>query len=102
MLRHGQGAGQGESTRRLPGEMTIPSPAMWVTAALEKSREKRCATGRNCLNDGCNQQGKEAKYYVKIFKAIMIVALAVSGLSLGACSQHKEAATTQTSSTYSK
>ena len=28
----------------------------------EKSREKRCATGRNCLNDGSNQHGKEAKY----------------------------------------
>jgi hypothetical protein len=57
--------------------------------------------GVNCLNDGCNLQGKEAKYYVKIFKAIMILALAASALSLGACSQHKEAATTSTS-TYSK
>jgi hypothetical protein len=38
---------------------------------------------------------------VKIFKAIMIVALAAGALSLGACAQHKEAATTQ-SSTYSK
>jgi hypothetical protein len=38
---------------------------------------------------------------VKIFKAIMIVAIAASALSLGACAQHKEAATT-TSSTYSK
>jgi hypothetical protein len=46
-------------------------------------------------------QGKEAKYYVKIFKAIMILTIAVSALSLGACAQHKEAATTQTS-TYSK
>jgi hypothetical protein len=40
---------------------------------------------------------------VKIFKAIMIVAMAVGALSLGACSQHKDApATTTTSSTYSK
>jgi hypothetical protein len=46
-------------------------------------------------------QGKEAKYYVKIFKAIMILAIAASAMSLGACSQHKEAATT-TTSTYSK
>lgn len=38
---------------------------------------------------------------MKIFKAIMILAIAVSALSLGACSQHKEAATTSTS-TYSK
>jgi ABC-type oligopeptide transport system substrate-binding subunit len=38
---------------------------------------------------------------MKIFKAIMIVALAASALSLGACAQHKEAATTNTS-TYSK
>lgn len=38
---------------------------------------------------------------MKIFKAIMIVAIAASALSLGACSQHKEAATTSTS-TYSK
>ena len=67
----------------------------------EKSREKRCVRSLNCLNDGSNLQGKEAKYYVKIFKAIMIVAIVASALSLGACSQHKEAATT-TTSTYSK
>src|ERR1700704_4803211 len=70
-------------------------------AAPEKSREKRCVRGLNCLNDGCNLQGKEAKYYVKIFKAIMILAVAASALSLGACAQKKEAATTSTS-TYSK
>ena len=29
---------------------------------------------------------------MKIFKAIMIVAVAASALSLGACAQHKEAA----------
>ena len=68
--------------------------------ALEKSREKRCVRGLNCLNDGCNLQGKEAKYYVKIFKAIMIVAIAAGALSLGACAQKKEAVTT--TSTYSK
>jgi hypothetical protein len=38
---------------------------------------------------------------MNIFKAIIIVAIAASALSLGACSQHKEAATTQ-ASTYSK
>jgi hypothetical protein len=38
---------------------------------------------------------------VKIFKAIMIVAIAASALSLGACSQHKEPAPA-TTSTYSK
>jgi hypothetical protein len=70
-------------------------------AAVEKSREKRCVRGLNCLNDGSNLQGKEAKYYVKIFKAIMILAIAASALGLGACTQHKEAAVT-TTSTYSK
>jgi hypothetical protein len=45
--------------------------------------------------------GKGANYYVKILKAIMILAIAAGALSLGACSQHKEAATT-TTSTYSK
>jgi hypothetical protein len=40
---------------------------------------------------------------MKLFKAIMILALAASALSLGACTQHKEAAaTTSSSSTYSK
>jgi hypothetical protein len=38
---------------------------------------------------------------VKIFKAIMIVAVAASALSLGACAQKKEAPAT-TTSTYSK
>jgi hypothetical protein len=38
---------------------------------------------------------------VKIFKGLMILAVAAMALGLGACSQHKEAATTQTS-TYSK
>jgi len=38
---------------------------------------------------------------MKILKTIIIVAIAASALSLGACSQHKEAATT-TASTYSK
>jgi hypothetical protein len=38
---------------------------------------------------------------VKILKAIMILAVAATVLSLGACTQHKEAATT-TTSTYSK
>jgi hypothetical protein len=38
---------------------------------------------------------------VKIFKAIMIVAVAAGALSLGACAQHKEAAAS-TTSTYSK
>jgi len=37
---------------------------------------------------------------VKIFKAIMIVALAASALSLGACAQKKEVAPAP--STYSK
>jgi hypothetical protein len=38
---------------------------------------------------------------MKVFKAIMILAIAASALSLGACAQqHKEAATT--TSTYSK
>jgi hypothetical protein len=59
-------------------------------------------TGRNCLNDGSNLHGKEAKYKVKIFKAIMIGAVAASALSLGACAQKKEAPVTTTSSTYSK
>jgi hypothetical protein len=39
---------------------------------------------------------------VKIFKAIMIVAIAASALSFGACAQHKEAAVSTTASTYSK
>ena len=38
---------------------------------------------------------------MKIFKAIMIVAVAASALSLGACAQKKEAPAT-TTSTYSK
>jgi hypothetical protein len=64
---------------------------LWLLAS-EKSREKRCAPARNCLNDGCNLRGKEAKYQVKLFKAIMIVAIAASALSLGACAQKKEPA----------
>ena len=52
----------------------------------------------------CRQQlawkGGE-KYYMKILKAVLIVAIAASALSLGACAQHKEAVATQ-SSTYSK
>ena len=40
---------------------------------------------------------------MKIFKAIMILAIAASALSLGACAQKKETmATGTTSSTYSK
>ena len=38
---------------------------------------------------------------MKIFKALLIVAVAVSALSLGACAQKKETAAT-TTSTYSK
>jgi hypothetical protein len=67
----------------------------------EKSREKRCVTVLNCLNDGSNLQGKGAKTHLKILKTIMILAIAASALSLGACAQKKEAATT-TTSTYSK
>jgi len=39
---------------------------------------------------------------MKIFKAIMIVAVAASALCLGACAQQKEAPVTSTTSTYSK
>ena len=41
---------------------------------------------------------------MKFLKAIMIVAIAVSALTLGACAQKKEtmASSTGTSSTYSK
>ena len=41
---------------------------------------------------------------MKLFKAIMILAIAASALSLGACAQKKEtmATTGSTSSTYSK
>jgi hypothetical protein len=42
---------------------------------------------------------------MKIFKAIMILAIAASALSLGACAQKKETMSTSagsTSSTYSK
>jgi hypothetical protein len=39
---------------------------------------------------------------MKIFKAIMMVAIAASAFSLGACAQKKEAPVTTTSSTYSK
>jgi hypothetical protein len=46
-------------------------------------------------------QGKEAKYQVKILKVIVILAVAASALSLGACAQKKETAAT-TTSTYSK
>jgi hypothetical protein len=55
----------------------------------------------NCLNDGSNLQGKGAKHYLKILKAIVILAVVASAVSLGACTQNKEAATT-TTSTYSK
>jgi hypothetical protein len=52
----------------------------------------------------CRQQlawkGGE-NYYMKILKAVMIVAIAASALSLGACAQHKEAPAA-TTSTYSK
>jgi len=46
-------------------------------------------------------QGKGAKTHLKYLKAIMILAVVASALSLGACAQKKETATTQTS-TYSK
>jgi hypothetical protein len=39
---------------------------------------------------------------MKFLKAIVILAIAASALSLGACAQHKEAAATTSSSTYSK
>ena len=41
---------------------------------------------------------------MKLFKAVMIVAIAASALSLGACAQKKETMSTSTgsSSTYSK
>lgn len=59
-----------------------------------------------CLNDGSNLLGKEAIYLVKLLKAIMIVALAASALSLGACAQKKDtmstSATSSHGSTYSK
>jgi hypothetical protein len=70
-------------------------------AAKEKSREKRCVRVVNCLNDGSNLQGKGAKTHLKFLKAIMILAVVASALSLGACAQKKEAAV-QTTSTYSK
>jgi hypothetical protein len=57
------------------------------------------------LQSGSNQLGKEAKYQLKILKAIMLVAIAASALSLGACAHKNETATTSsTSSTrgYSK
>ena len=39
---------------------------------------------------------------MKILKAIMIVAVAASALSLGACAQKKEEPVATTTSTYSK
>jgi len=39
---------------------------------------------------------------MKIFKAILVLAIAASALSLGACAQRKEVATTTAASTYSK
>ena len=71
----------------------------------EKGREKRCARETTCLNDGSNLLGKGANNYMKILKAIMILAIAASALSLGACAQKKETMSTSTgstSSTYSK
>ena len=58
-----------------------------------------------CLNDGSNLLGKGANNSMKILKAVMILAIAASALSLGACAQKKEVTTTSagsTSSTYSK
>jgi hypothetical protein len=71
---------------------------------LEKSGENRCVRHSPRLKVGSNQQGKEAKHKLKILKAIMIVAVAASALSLGACAQKKETVTTDTSAahTYSK
>ncbi|MBA2744516.1 MAG: hypothetical protein H0U43_09480 [Chthoniobacterales bacterium] len=54
---------------------------------------------------GSNLLGKEANYLMKLLKAIMIVAIAASALSLGACAQKKETMSTSagtTSSHYSK
>jgi hypothetical protein len=45
---------------------------------------------------------RRRKYKVKIFKAVMMVAIAAGALGLGACAQHKEPAATTTTSTYSK
>ena len=40
--------------------------------------------------------GERRRYTLKFLKAIMIVAVLAGGLSLGACSQHKEAVQTST------
>ncbi len=39
---------------------------------------------------------------MKIFKAVMIVAIAASALGLGACAQKKETVATTSASTYHK
>jgi hypothetical protein len=39
---------------------------------------------------------------MKIFKAVMIVAIAASALSLGACAQKKDTMATTSTSTYHK
>jgi ABC-type oligopeptide transport system substrate-binding subunit len=47
---------------------------------------------------------KGVKHRMRVLKAIMIVAVLASALSLGACAQHKEATTSTAASTrtYSK
>ncbi len=47
-----------------------------------------------CLNVRSNLLGKEANYLMKLLKAIMILAIAASALSLGACAQKKETMST--------
>ena len=67
-----------------------------------RCREKHCASRRKRLKDGSNLLGKEANYTLKLFKAIMIVALAASALSLGACAHKNETATTTSSTSASR
>lgn len=54
--------------------------------------------------NGSNLLGKGAINHMKIFKAVLALAIAVSALSLGACAQQKKEtmATSTTGTTYSK
>ncbi|HEY3661665.1 MAG TPA: hypothetical protein VGL24_00760 [Chthoniobacterales bacterium] len=71
---------------------------------MKKPREIRCAHWIPRLNKRQQPAKEGGEVIVKLVKMIMIVAVAASVLSLGACAQKKETMATQSTATtgYSK
>ena len=69
----------------------VPLGAEVVISNLKKGREIRCARWFPRLNSRQQPAKEGGEFIVKFVKMIMIVAVAASVLSLGACAQKKEA-----------